>query len=455
MRKLKAVILGIFIFFEAFSLMACLLGLWSYGGDADRVTIGNTVENALAALLMLAISIGGLLRMKKKEKFSLIQNILSLVIAYLCVLAIGEPFISGWNADSIEVVVVLLVLAAFVLVMTFGLPALIKICVNKEDSARIDSRNEEMVFVWYDSYEEYGEAVEAEYREALALGIFNETPSDEDSFYDKVAYYCQVNFSYFIVWLVRHDFLRKQRGYNRYGQKEFDAYVDYLHHDEGDPVTTFMYLYDPLGSDDVDSRVHEFLCEYLEYHSFNRFGSYDDDLDYARDDYFKDNSNHYCHDFSWDIYRSLEVMIDEAFKKFGMAREGLRFMDETSEMQKTVFCCDWLGCNMNAQMSGDDVSEEYRNLCIDHFNNMSEGMKTEILSKLVEHGYSEEEALWEHCHFDTINVFRPYGTEAAYTIGGEADFEKEHGIAIAICGNQVLYVGYRCDVEYTSPWSYE
>lgn len=59
------------------------------------------------------------------------------------------------------------------------------------------------------------------------------------------------------------------------------------------------------------------------------------------------------------------------------------------------------------------------------------------------------------CYFDIINVFKPYGEEVAYTIGGEPDFEEEHGIAVMIRGDQVLAISYRSDWEYTSLWSDE
>jgi hypothetical protein len=89
---------------------------------------------------------------------------------------------------------------------------------------------------------------------------------------------------------------------------------------------------------------------------------------------------------------------------------------------------------------------------------MSEKMQTEIRNAVAEWKDTDDipmEKVIRSCNFDTITIPVPYGNEPAYTLNGEPDFEKEHGISIIIRGNKVLKVGYRQDLHYCSPWQKE
>lgn len=86
-------------------------------------------------------------------------------------------------------------------------------------------------------------------------------------------------------------------------------------------------------------------------------------------------------------------------------------------------------------------------------------MKEKICESIREHLFTDEisddSQIIPNSHFDTITIFKPYGDELAYSIGGEAEYEEEHGVAVMIRGEKVIDAGYRYDIEYASPWSKE
>ncbi|MCH5204801.1 MAG: hypothetical protein J1F03_08620 [Oscillospiraceae bacterium] len=245
---------------------------------------------------------------------------------------------------------------------------------------------------------------------------------------------------YFIAWLVkRHFFVFTDEEMSQKYETEIIS-------EACTPSRLFDDVDNCLSSDNIPPELYDFMHLYFE-------------LDLAHDSYLSDylsvihrlGSYDYCIEFSWDIYHEIEKLIDAAYKEHTIAFE---FDDDGGE-ELGVFHCDWLNADITARKS-KDVPEEYAKRCIEHFLSLSAEMQQKICEEIKETMFWDEEDdisdIISCSHFDSISIFKPYGDEPAYTIGGEPDYEPEHGIGVIIRGDKVLAVGYRGEAEYSSPW---
>lgn len=262
---------------------------------------------------------------------------------------------------------------------------------------------------------------------------------------DKIDDYTENWILYFIAWLVKHHFFvfNDEEMAQKYETEIiseactpsllFDDVDNCLSSDNIPPeLNDFMHLYFEL-----EPPIDSYLRDYLSV--IHRFGSYD-----------------YCVEFSWDIYHEIEKLIDAAYKEHTIAFE---FADDDGE-ELGIIHCDWLNADITVRKS-KDVPEEYAKRCIEHFLSFSPKMRQKLCNTindafpdwmLLLDETNDSSDIVSCSHFDSISIFKPYGDEPAYTIGGEPDYEPEHGIGVIIRGDKVLAVGYRGEAEDSSPW---
>lgn len=288
-------------------------------------------------------------------------------------------------------------------------------------------------WLWDDTVKEYTDLYHCEYTDELL---------------DRIYIYCCNYFAYLFAWLVKRD------GLNPEYLDELDA-ADALREvrqEKSDPaVFLYHYMDGKVCRDDIAAEYLRFLDQYYERFGFRqqeRTICYD--VDY-NEIVRKDAGASYCMEFSWDVYRKLEKVLDKRYEKHEIdySFEG----DWTQKVYKS-FYCESFQQELEVRVA-DGVSEDYINLCLEHCNRLQASGLKKIYAAFAEwlDMLPDEEAFWQSVGAGDMLIPKPYGPEPAYVLGFEADFEEEHGISVVIRGDKVLDAGYRMDRE--SPWSYE
>lgn len=170
---------------------------------------------------------------------------------------------------------------------------------------------------------------------------------------------------------------------------------------------------------------------------------------------------YYCIDYSADIYARIEKRIEESSVFCRCWNEWRMLGTAAGVTEKRV--SETLNQNLEI-IKAPGIYGTYADKCIKNICSMSEELRGKICDALIDDfivpGCGEQAA--RKYQMDRTTVLAdldsgqliiplPYGEEPAYVLGFEAKFEKEHGVAIVIRGNEVVSVTYRMEAE--SPWS--
>lgn len=428
-NKSKFIILLFFVIAEGIFLLHSFNGVILYLDELDSEVFRFTVFLTLYVAWLLSISIGGMIRLKKrKEKFSLVKNILMLPIA--TVIAFGITYFVLFDSADYYYAGIFFLIVGLILIGLMHLHLPVK-------KPKQTAQHLLPVFTHIKSEWSY-DAAALEYCRMHNKSM--EELSDEER--DFIGDYAENWLLYFIAWLVKHDLFvfddeQMAQDYKSEIVSEFCT-----------PSELFSCMDNCLSLHNLPSELSFFMTQYFEY-PHSAIGNYWED--YLSVIHMFGNYD-YCTVFSWDIYHEIEKRIDSAYKEYAIQCES----DDIEEYD--IIHCEWLNADLTVQTSSD-VPAEYIQLCIDCFLSLSPDMKEKICESIREHLFTDEisddSQMIPSTHFDTITIFKPYGDEPAYSIGGEAEYEQEHGVAVMIRGETVLDAGYRYDIEYASPWSKE
>lgn len=429
-NKIKFIILLFFVIAEGIFLLDSFNGVLLYLDELNSEVFRFTVFLTLYAAWLLSISIGGMIRLKKrKEKFSLVKNILMLPIA--TVIAFGITYFVLFDFDDSYIAGIFFLVIGLILI---GLMHLHKTVKKPKQTAQ----HLLPAFTYIKSEWNY-DGAELEYCRLHNKSM--EESSDEER--DLIGDYAENWLLYFIAWLVKHDLFVFD-----YEQMAQD-YKSEIISESSTSSELFSCIDNCLSLHNIPSELSFFMTQYFEYPHSDVGNYWEDYLSVIH----MFGSCDYCTAFSWDIYHEIEKRIDIAYKEYAIQCE----CDEI--VKHDIIHCDWLNADINIQTSSE-VPEEYIQLCMEHFLSLSAEMKQKVCESIIENMFygetsDEDSEIISDSHFDSITIFKPYGDEPAYSIGGEAEYEEEHGVAVMIRGEKVIDAGYRYDIEYASPWSKE
>lgn len=170
----------------------------------------------------------------------------------------------------------------------------------------------------------------------------------------------------------------------------------------------------------------------------------------------------YCVDFSWDIYHVIESIIDDRRLIFIIHQEEADVCNELCEISPDKVYFPKMDAELELVLS-EGVSDEYAEKCVRHLQTLPENIIDELCEFfcVVMGGEEYIDGSSDKCQIlkfyrpDRMIIFKPYGEQAAYVIGGEADFEADHGVAWSVMGDELADVGYRYDIESSSPWVWQ
>ncbi len=374
---------------------------------------------------MLAATIGGIVRLSKGKRFSLIKNILMLPVWTIIALGISYFTVVKFEDSHIAGIFFLVLGLIFMGLMHLRLPQRQDYGSSKQRAVRTFTHIK-AEWLW--------EKAAMEYCSMYGKSIDELTEQEKESIYDYAGNYI----AYFMAWLIKSDY------FVYYSDKHFFGYSEDILAERKSPIELLRDMDYCLSVENIVNPLKSFMTEYFEYTS-SFIGNYHEDyMSVMR----QSGSYDYCMDFSWDIYRRIEALIDKSYREYTIQTEC-----DNLEMIDT-FHCGWIGCDISIQ-TAPNVPKEYIDRCVKHLCSMSYDMRNKIRDMIIENmfadGISEYEIIKKSC-FDCITIYTPYGEEPAYILGGEPDFEEEHGMAVMIRGDRILDVGYRCDIEFTSLW---
>lgn len=420
-KKIKNAVMILLIIIELVWLVYCVDGISLFIDDMKSELFRFTSAAAIHAILMLIITISGIVRMRKKENFSIIKNVLMLPIATIIWFGTASFFLFDIKDDWI----------AGILFIAFGviLTGLLHLHLPKKE--KISFKPYTFTHIKAEWSEE---TVQQEY--CRIHGIEEENLTDRDR--ERIERYSANWLLYFIKWLVKHDFYI----YDEESEHEVIGIAE----DKVNPSGLFEYTDNCLSMENIKPELGFFMTQYFEY-PYSEISRYIDDyLSVVHRQWNID----YCLEYSEDLYEPIEKLIDLAYMKYCMQNESdkLRIRDQ--------FYCEWNKEWEIQVITNPDVSAEYFDRCFNHFNSFSGEMKKQLCEKIREHMFTDEiendDDLIPHSNFDTMTIYKPYDDKIVYIIGGEPDYEMEHGMAFVVCDDSILDIGYRCDVEESSPW---
>lgn len=420
-KKIKNAVLILLIIIELIWLIYCADGVSLFIDDMKSELFRFTSAAAIHAILMLIITISGIVRMRKKENFSIVKNILMLPIATIIWFGTASFFLFDIKDDWIAGILFIALGVILTGLMHIHLPKKKKISYKPYTFTHIKAE-------WSE------ETVQQEY--CRINGIEEENLTDRDR--ERIVRYSSNWLLYFIKWLVKHDF------YIYDEESEYE--VIGIAEDKVNPSGLFEYTDNCLSMENIKPELEFFMTQYFEY-SHSEISRYIDD--YLTVVHRQWNID-YCLEYSEDLYEPIEKLIDLAYMKYCMQNESdeLRIRDQ--------FYCEWNKEWEIQVITTPDVSAEYFERCCNHFNSFSDEMKKQLCEKIREHMFTDEiendDDLIPRSNFDTMTIYKPYGDKTVYIIGGEPDYEMEHGMAFVVCDDSVLDIGYRYDIEGSSPW---
>lgn len=428
MKKMKYVVLILIAAAELVYLLFCISGICLYSDGRDAEMLAFIISLSFHAAVMLAATIGGVVRLSRGKRFSLIKNILMLPVWTIIALGISYFTVVKFEDSHIAGIFCLVVGLIFMGLMHLRLPQ----NQNNTNSKQLSGNcftHIKAEWLW--------EEAAMEYCSMYGKSIDDLTEQENDTIYEYAGNYI----AYFMAWLIKHDY------FVYYSDKHYFGYSEEIKSERKSPIELLRDMDYCLSMEHIDNSLRFFMTEYFKCTS-SFIGNY-------REDYMSVmrqlGSYDYCVGFSWDIYRRIEILIDKSFKEYTIQTEC-----DNLEMKEN-FHCGWLGSDISIQ-TAPNVPKEYIERCVKHLCSMSFDMRNKIRDMIIENmfvdGIPEYEIINKSC-FDCITIYTPYGEEPAYSLGGEPGFEEEHGMAVMIRGDRILDVGYRCDIEYTSPWNKE
>lgn len=268
---------------------------------------------------------------------------------------------------------------------------------------------------------------------------------------DKIYEYASMPFVYLFRWLIEHKYL-----------------AGVFHGDLGDSIrneiknglTTPLELLKGLDyavtREDLSPEILPFLNWYDR--AFDAVMPYGVDTVHYDFDYYDcvcdGRAAFYCNEYSDLIYEKIAERIDARYAEYC----GYLCDPEQDETEITV-SCKYFACDLKITTIGS-VSEAYVTKCKNDFEQLSEDFFDKLCAEMADmwlyaNAGDNREALVKQCreefHPDELIIFEPKGEECAYVLAGEADFEEEHGVSVAIRGGILLGLDYRMD--YANPWS--
>lgn len=420
-KHIKNAILIFLIITEVVWLICSADGVSLFIDDMKSEIFRFTAAAVIHAILMLIITISGIIRMKKSEKFSIVKNILMLPIATIVYFGVASTFVfdikDGWIAGILFIALGVILTG----LLHLHLPKKEKISFKPYTFTHIKAE-------WSE------EAVQQEY--CRIHGIEEENLTDRDR--ERIERYSANRLLYFIKWLVKHDFYI-------YDEEDMNEIMD-IAEDKVNPSGLFEHMDNCLSMENIKPELGFFMTQYFEY-SHSEISRYIDD--YLSVVHRQRNID-YCLEYSEDLYEPIEKLIDLAYLKYCMQNESdeLRIRDR--------FYCEWNKEWEIQIIAAPDVSAEYIDRCCEHFYSLSDEMKQKLCEKIREHMFTDEiendDDLIPHSNFDTMTIYKSYADKIVYIIGGEPDYELEHGMAFTVCDDSILDIGYRYDVEGSSTW---
>lgn len=423
---------------------------------------------ALAELLFLIDSIYGLSLFIEDENPAVPLSVFAILIVYAAIAAMtaaasmirvckkrSSAFVSGilmqvWLSAVTFGFLMIPAEIPFMAVLFLTAAAFILGCVlvSKHNTKKRQSKNPAYAFRRFDSVkaEFCWDAAASEYCSLHDLTADELTDKEKSDIND----YAGMWIACFFMWIIRNDFY-SDSFCKKYGKDRINAV-------KNKAITPPELLRDidyGFTHADLCGSILPFINSYFERSYFS---------DYA-DTVRPYGNSLFCIDFSREIYNELEERISTEYKYFCISAEEIALIEEAGKAYgETRF--DRMNCSLLIIVS-EGVSREYVDLCINHLNNLPEGIFDELCERLytdmyacecfekAEQGLPADKRRLDFFRPDCMTVYKPYGSEPAFVIGGEADFEKEHGVAWSVRGDKLLEVGYRFDIEYSSPWNRE
>lgn len=281
----------------------------------------------------------------------------------------------------------------------------------------------------------------AEYCKIYNKSIYELTDDERAKVYE----YASGDMLYFLAWLVKNDFLSKQID---------EENIEDIKSEKTSPIEILYYTDYAITEDMLSEEIVPFVDSYynaaaVQGYSIYNFGRY---LDHYYEAIQNDKSLFYCLDFSWNTYRILEKKIDEGYKYFLRENELCEYLYDIKKW-------DLLNVHL-AVITADGVSKDYIKSCLNFLNNLSEQTIDTLCDMLIDFlevdNYPEfmfnRRKILEHILPDTLTIYTPHGSEPAFVVGCESDFEPEHGIAWSMRGDKFISMGYRADVEGDNVW---
>lgn len=429
LRTIAMIIHSVLFVVESTLSFACAMTTIDYykKGDFDIMYIFIT----FTILFWAAVSLGELIRGKAYKKFTVITGLGMKLIVFSLMVGIYLFFdyekLAGMIFIGASVVITVLFCIIYRAFFSDSEYA------RKQNSSVLRSTK-------FDGF--YGEleweSAAVEYCAANQLQMKDLTEEEKSH----IQVMCCTYIAYIFAWLVKREKISDEIK-ETVGSEDWESIKNEL----ADPAEIlFKTMVGIFGREDITSDMQPFIDRYFS-------GLLDIKGNSFYTDYEKIVSDTYyqCryHDFSWTIYHSFEELFENRFKNY-MISEEFRAFDPLSDEGFSVYCKTF-GSELEV-LTAENVSDDYRQLCIDHCGSLSDDMLSQICGIIAEYWGDTltTSELLKSLSAGSLLIPSPYGDEAGYILGFEAEFEPEHGISITIRGEKVLEIGYRCD--YESPW---
>lgn len=414
--KKKYIVLTVILLAEIIGFIYCIDGISLFCDEPQSETFKFILSLIILNAFMAFITIGGMIRLKTKEKFSLIKNILMLPLTIPFYLGIGYFTIYKLDDSWIAGIFFLCVGLIFVGLMHI-----------QKSKPKEKYQYHSYCFTHLKAKWSY-DAVLKEYCRIHCITEDSLTDNDKEN----IEIFSSNWILYFIQWLVEHDFY---------------VYDNELSNETiKNPSELFESTDNCLSIENIKPELNSFMAQYFIYDN-SRIGKYMND--YLSVVHRSRNDIDYCFDYSEDLYTQIKKLIDLAYQKYCMQNES----DELNHADQ--FYCEWLPDFEIEVFASEDITTEYINKCIEHFNSLPDKMMKQMVEKIKKYMLVEDiddDTILSQCNLDTMTIYKPYDDRIVYIIGGEPDFELEHGMAFVICDDSILDIGYRYDVECVSPW---
>ncbi|MDD6825562.1 MAG: hypothetical protein PUE12_05540 [Oscillospiraceae bacterium] len=295
----------------------------------------------------------------------------------------------------------------------------------------------------------FNERVTNEY--CTANNKIKDNLTDDD--YKQIDKFACVPISYLFAWLVKHNYCS--------GYFSCKYNLEWIKTENSDPAEFISEELDGIiNYSALSDDIREFIDYY--YTPADRFLSGSGHKSY-QNDYYSVIRNpwkvFFNIDFSWDFYHKLEEKIDRQYKYFMIEKEWAESDIYDENRIAGQIYSDRLGKYFDLYVA-EGVRDDYVLLCTNQIKNMSDEMYNHFCDRIyaefimqsggLRADYISREMIIEGLNSCSIMIPPSYGRKAAYILGFEADFEREHGVSVTVRGDYIIDVSYR--MEATSPW---